>query len=144
LLSSLYTSSFQRSRPLLSLHSFPTRRSSDLIYDWYRLGINGTSGPYRLSYSSFAAGVPNRIRFADVGQAGDFLSGWGSSANTDQHYSGYAQDRWAVNNRLTISAGVRIDYQDVGITDTTKKPVITDVTTSLQAGDGGRIFRVST
>src|SRR5207248_8585096 len=84
LLSSLYTSSFQRSRPLLSLHSFPTRRSSDLIYDWYRLGINGTSGPYRLSYSSFAAGVPNRIRFTDVGQAGDFLSGWGSSANTDR------------------------------------------------------------
>jgi Carboxypeptidase regulatory-like domain/TonB dependent receptor len=114
------------------------------IKDWYRLGINGTSGPYRLSYSSFAAGTPNRIRFADVGSPSDFLKGWGSSANVDQHYSGYAQDRWSPNNRFTVTAGVRFDHQDVGITDTTKTPLINSVTTALQAGDGGRIFPAST
>ena len=114
------------------------------IHDWYRLGINGTSGPYRLSYATFAAGTPSRIRFADVGAPSDFLGAWSSSANVDQHYSGYAQDRWSVNNRVTVTAGVRLDYQDVGYTDTTKKPVITDVTGPTQAGDGGRIFPVST
>jgi hypothetical protein len=115
------------------------------IQDWYRLGINGTSGPYRLSYSSFAPGVaPSRIRFADVGAPGDFLGAWSTSANIDQHYSGYVQDRWAPNNRLTITAGVRFDYQDLRYTDSVRKPVITDVTGPLQAGDGGRIFATST
>jgi carboxypeptidase family protein len=114
------------------------------LYDYYRFGINGTSGPYRLSYSTFASGVASRIRFADIGAAGDFGSGWSVSPNVDQHYSGYAQDRWALNNRLTITGGVRIDYQDLRYGDSTRKPLISDVTGPLQAGDGGRIFPAST
>src|SRR5262249_30777309 len=82
------------------------------LYDWYRFGINGTSGPYRLSWSSFSAAAPGRIRFADVGNKGDFLSGWSTSANVDQHYSGYVQDRWTPNNRLTITAVKVCDYPE--------------------------------
>src|SRR5207245_4184547 len=82
------------------------------LYDFYRLGINGTSGPYRLSWASFSAAAPSRIRFADVGAPSDYGSGWSVSANIDQHYSGYAQDRWTPNNRLTITAGARHGHQD--------------------------------
>ncbi len=70
-------------------------------------------------------------------------------ANIDQHYAGYMQDRWAPNNRLSISLGVRFDYQRVGYTDGCASREITDSTLGVQsvvcAGqaalcDGGAIF----
>ena len=112
------------------------------IHDSYHFGINGQSGPYRLSYPSKGA-APDRIRFIDTGLPGDYNSGWTAGANLDQHYSVYAQDRWAFNNRLSLTAGFRYDYQDVGYEDGIRKPEISDVTTALQAGDGGRIFAPS-
>jgi len=113
------------------------------IYDSYHFGINGQSGPYRLSYATPQSPLPDRIRFIDTGLPSDYNSGWTAGANLDQHYAGYLQDRWAPNNRLTITAGVRFDYQDVGYKDGTRKPEICDATTALQAGDGGRIFPCS-
>jgi hypothetical protein len=119
------------------------------LYDNYRIGINGQSGPYRLSYATPTSASPDRIRFVDTGAPGDYLSGWTPSANTDQHYAGYLQDRWAPTNRLSISLGVRIDYQAVGYTEGNRKPEITDSTASVQsvvcAGqaalcDGGALF----
>jgi hypothetical protein len=53
------------------------------------------------------------------------------------------QDRWSPNNRLTVTAGVRFDYQDVGYKDGIRKPEICDATTATQVGDGGRIFPCS-
>jgi hypothetical protein len=74
---------------------------------------------------------------------GDYNNSWTAAPTLDQHYAGYVQDRWAPNNRLTITAGARIDYQDLGYGDATRKPEICDATTSLQTGDGGRIFPCS-
>jgi hypothetical protein len=115
------------------------------IYDSYHFGINGQSGPYRLSYpgTSLAPGTADRIRFVDTGLPSDYASGWDAGANIDQHYSGYVQDRWAPNNRLSITAGFRVDYQDVGYKDGVRKPEICGPTTALQAGDGGQIFPCS-
>jgi hypothetical protein len=106
-------------------------------HDFYRLGHNGNSGPIR--YSINAAGVTDRIRFADVGAASDYGTGWVTSANVDQKFAGYLQDRWAPNNRLTVTAGLRIDYQNAYYGDGHRKPLITDI-----APDGGRIFPVDT
>jgi hypothetical protein len=103
------------------------------IRDWYRLGINGQSGPYRLSYATPTSATADRIRFVDTGAPGDFGSGWVTSGNVDQHYAGYLQDRWSPNNRLSITAGVRFDYQDVKYTDGLRKPLITDSTAAVQA-----------
>ena len=116
------------------------------IYDSYHIGINGQSGPYRLYYNgtSTVPGTYNRIRFVDTGIPSDYNNGWTAGANTDQHYAGYIQDRWSPNNRLTVTAGFRVDYQDVGYKDGVRKPEICDATTALQAGDGGRIFPCST
>jgi Carboxypeptidase regulatory-like domain/TonB dependent receptor len=113
------------------------------IYDSYHFGINGQSGPYRLSYATPTSPTADRIRFIDTGLPGDYNSGWTAGANIDQHYSVYAQDRWAFNNRLSLTAGFRYDYQDVGYQDGIRKPEICDATTALQAGDGGRIFPCS-
>jgi len=113
------------------------------IHDSYHFGINGQSGPYRLSYATPTSPTADRIRFIDTGLPGDYNSGWTAGANIDQHYSVYAQDRWAFNNRLSLTAGFRYDYQDVGYQDGIRKPEICDATTALQAGDGGRIFPCS-
>ena len=78
--------------------------------------------------------APDRIRFADTGANSDFESTWRSSPNTDLHYAFYGQDRWTAN-RLSITAGVRIDYQKVGYQDSTRVPEITDL-----LPDGTRIF----
>ena len=114
------------------------------IYDSYHFGINGQSGPYRLSYATPNSSSPDRIRFVDVGAPGDYGNAWNASPTLDQHYAGYAQDRWAPNNRVTITAGVRFDYQNVGYGDGQRKPSICDTTTALQAGDGGAIFPCNT
>ncbi len=110
------------------------------VYDWYRLGINGTSGPVR--YSINPAGVIDRARFVDTGVAGDFEKGWNASPNVDVHYAGFLQDRWTPSNRVSITAGVRIDYQDLKYLDGHRHPQITDVTPFT--ADGGRIFPVDT
>src|SRR5712691_9696773 len=114
------------------------------LYDSYQYGHNGTSGAIRYSYAGAdPSAAPDRIRFIDVGDPGTYGTAWTVGPNIDKHYSGYVQDRWAPDKRLTITLGVRIDYQSLGYGDATRKPAITDVTGPLQAGDGGRIFPVS-
>lgn len=103
------------------------------IYDWYRFGINGSNGPIRYSYPR-AGAAPDRIRFADTGSNSDFETTWRSSPNTDLHYAFYAQDRWTAD-RLSVTAGVRVDYQKVGYQDSTRTPEIFD-----QLPNGTRIF----
>ena len=106
-------------------------------HDYYQLGTNGQSGTYRLSYN--AANVADRIRFVDVGAASDYGVGWTVAPNVDQKFAYYAQDRWAPNSRLNITAGLRIDHQNAQYGDSIRKPLVTDVT-----ADGTRIFPTST
>jgi hypothetical protein len=110
----------------------------ETIHDWYRLGINGQSGPYRVYVN--AAGQIYRLRFADVGAPGDYASGWTTSANIDQHYSAYLQDRWSPNNRLTVTAGARIDHQDLQYSSSNRKPLISDISPA----DGTQVCPAST
>jgi hypothetical protein len=110
------------------------------ILDSYRYGHNGTSGQIRYSYACADTSCgTDRIRFVDTGASGDYGNGWTVGPNTDLHYAGYIQDRWAPNNKLTLTIGVRLDYQKVGYGDAVRKPLITDV-----APDGERIFPAGT
>ena len=102
-------------------------------HDYYQLGINGQSGPYRLSLN--AAGVPTVIRFVDTGDPAQYGTGWTVAPNVDQKFAYYAQDRWAPNGRLTVTAGLRIDHQNAEYGDSVRKPTISDL-----LPDGTRIF----
>lgn len=97
------------------------------LRDSYRYGHNGQSGPIRYSYAgSNASRPPDRIIFVDTGVASAYGSSWTVGPNLDLHYAGYAQDRWSPNNRLTLTLGVRLDYQRVGYGDATRVPQIHD------------------
>ena len=93
------------------------------IYDWYRYGANGTAG--RIQYRTQNS-IPMRLRFVDVGSPDGYGTTWGPSPNIDQHYTMYAQDRWSPTSRVSITAGVRVDYQSVSFGSSTRRPVITD------------------
>ena len=113
----------------------------EYLYDSYRYGHNGRSGPIRYSYpcASPTACAPDRIRFIDTGDPGTYGKDWTVGPTLDTHYAGFIQDRWAPNNRLSITLGLRFDYQRLGYGDAIRKPLITDT-----APDGVRIFPAST
>jgi carboxypeptidase family protein len=122
-----------RSKPQVKAqltHYLPTNRGShDLkfgfeeIYDWYRFGRSGVTGPIQYRTQD---GVPVRVRFVDVGEPDGYGSTWRPSANVDLHYAGYAQDRWSPAGRLTVMAGVRVDYQDASYGPSDRRPLVTD------------------
>jgi hypothetical protein len=112
----------------------------EVFDDSYRYGHNGRSGPIRYSYAgSDTSGVADRIRFIDTGDPATYGTDWTVGPTTDLHFAYYAQDRWAPNNRLTFTLGLRLDSQKVGYGDATRQPLITDV-----LADGSRIFATST
>jgi len=95
----------------------------EAIDDWHRYGVSGAGGP--IQYRT-QGGVPIRIRFRDVGAPGDYGKTWGPSPNTDLHHTVYAQDRWSPGNRLSVTAGVRVDYQEVGYGSGVRRPLISE------------------
>ncbi|HTM34919.1 MAG TPA: carboxypeptidase regulatory-like domain-containing protein [Vicinamibacterales bacterium] len=112
----------------------------EVFEDNYRYGHNGRSGQIRYSYAGVdASQSPDRIRFVDTGDPAGYGTDWTVGPTLDRHYSGYAQDRWSPNERLTFTLGVRLDKQRVGYGDAVRKPLITDV-----LADGSRIFPTET
>jgi hypothetical protein len=93
------------------------------IYDWYRFGASGVGGP--IQYRTIG-GVPVQVRFLDVGAPAGYGTTWGPSPNVDRHHSAYAQDRWSPTSRLSITAGVRVDDQNVSYGSSTRQPLVTD------------------
>src|SRR4029079_2490954 len=83
----------------------------------------------------------DQIQFVDVGNQSSLGSGWKGGDNRHQRYSGYAQDRWSPNNRTTITAGLRWDYQRPFYEEGVRDPLITDVlTASSGSPPGAQIF----
>ena len=93
------------------------------IYDWHGAGANGVGGPIQYRTRD---GAPIFVRFSDVGAPDGYGTTWGPSPNIDLHHTAYAQDRWSPINRVSITGGVRLDYQSVGYGSSTRRPVIGD------------------
>ena len=56
-------------------------------------------------------GQTNQVRLTDVGTPETFGDTWLPSTDGNRRLAAYAQDRWAVTDRLTVTAGVRYDRQ---------------------------------
>jgi len=96
----------------------------EYVLDISKYTIDGRSGP--IQYRDLNAGT-NEIQFVDVGKNSDLGSSWTGGNNRNQRYAGYAQDRWNMNSRTTLTLGVRWDYQRPYYMEGTRDPIIKDV-----------------
>jgi hypothetical protein len=85
---------------------------------------NGTSGPLLYFDSN---GAPSQVRVTDYGDPNTFGSAWTQASDYDRHYSGYAQDRFSVSDRVTITYGARYDHQRPYYSSAVRQPVITSI-----------------
>ena len=85
---------------------------------------NGTSGP--LLYFD-ANGSPSQVRVTDYGDAATFGSAWTQASDYDRHYSAYAQDRFSISDRVTLTYGARYDHQRPYYSSAVRQPLITSV-----------------
>ena len=114
----------------------------EYVLDIAKYAIDGRSGP--LQYRDLN-GLSNEIRFVDVGENAALGSGWQGSNDRNQRYAGYAQDRWNPTNRVTITGGIRWDYQRPYYMDGKRDPIIKDVLTASSGTLAGQqIFSAQT
>jgi hypothetical protein len=94
------------------------------VLDISKYTIDGRSGPVQYRPQN---GATNEIQFVDVGKNSDLNNTWSGGNNRDQRFAGYAQDRWNLNGRTTITAGLRWDYQRPYYLAGKRDPIIQDI-----------------
>lgn len=99
----------------------------EYVLDISKYAIDGRSGP--IQYRDLN-GASNEIRFVDAGENSTLGSSWKGANDRNQRYAGYAQDRWNPTNRVTITGGVRWDYQRPYYQDGQRDPILKDVLTA--------------
>ena len=96
----------------------------EILDDQSKFGNNGSSG--QILYLDLNGAI-NNIRLTDLGNFADFGTGWTSADDRNRRVAFYLQDRWSVNNRLTITAGVRYDRQRPHYEDSIRTPVLSAI-----------------
>ena len=114
----------------------------EYIIDISKYTVDGRSGP--IQYQDLN-GATDQIQFVDVGANADLGKSWSGGNNRNARYAGYAQDRWNLNNRTTITAGLRWDYQRPYYLAGQRDPIIKDVLTASSGPLAGQpIFKAQT
>ncbi|MGE3885494.1 MAG: carboxypeptidase regulatory-like domain-containing protein [Vicinamibacterales bacterium] len=85
---------------------------------------NGSSGP--LLYRDLNGAV-DLVRLTDLGTFESFGTGWTGADDRNQRYSLFAQDKWSVNDRVTVTLGVRYDRQRPHYQDSIRTPVLGEI-----------------
>jgi carboxypeptidase family protein/TonB-dependent receptor-like protein len=85
---------------------------------------NGASGPILYLDQN---GATNTVRITDFGDPSAFGSGWTQGADYDRRYAGYFQDRFSSAKRITLTLGLRYDYQRPYYGASIRNPLITSV-----------------
>jgi len=85
---------------------------------------NGASGPILYVDQN---GAPNTVRITDFGDPGAFGKGWTQSADYNRRFAGYVQDRFASTKGVTLTLGLRYDYQRPYYANSARNPLITTV-----------------
>ena len=85
---------------------------------------NGTSGPVLYFDSN---GAPSQVRITDYGDPATFGTAWTQASDYDRHYSAYAQDRFALSDRVTLTYGFRYDHQRPYYSSANRLPTITSI-----------------
>lgn len=96
----------------------------EYIFNHYRQGINGQSGPIRYLDRNSAI---DQIQLVDVGAFDKFAGTWQPGYDDNTMFSLFIQDRWSPASRLTITGGLRYGYQRPHYETGTRDPVLSDV-----------------
>jgi hypothetical protein len=97
---------------------------AEWLDDGGRSGATGTSGPLLYLDNN---GATSQIRLTDLGNPDTFGDTWLPSRDGNKRVAFYIQDRWAVNDRLTATAGVRYDRQSPYYEESRRDPILRDV-----------------
>ena len=96
----------------------------EYVLDIAKYTIDGRSG--FIQYRDLN-GNTDQIRFIDTGNNSDLGKTWRGSNDRDLRHAAYIQDRWNPNNRTTITAGLRWDFQRPYYLEGKRDPVIKDI-----------------
>lgn len=83
---------------------------------------NGTAGPI---WYRDRAGVVDEIRLVDYGDPATADRTWTGAENRNRRVALFAQDRWSITNRITLTVGVRYDRQRPYYLESRREPVLT-------------------
>jgi hypothetical protein len=92
--------------------NFNTGASGDILYE----DLNGAT---------------NQIKLFDFGDPATLGTEWTGADNRNRRAALFAQDRWALGARVTVTAGIRYDRQRPYYLDGIRKPVLSDIFPAL-------------
>lgn len=110
--------------PTLHAGSHDLKGGFEWLDDGGSSGATGKSGPIQYLDSN---GQTNQVRLYDVGTPETFGDTWLPSSDGNRRLAAYLQDRWAIGNRVTLTAGIRFDRQTPYYDDSRRDPVLADV-----------------
>jgi hypothetical protein len=94
------------------------------INDMSNYASIGTSGPILYLDSNSAV---DEIRLTDLGDPAKLGDTWTIPGDDNMRFALYGQDRWTVNSRITVTAGLRFDRQAPYYTEGKRDPLLTEV-----------------
>ena len=84
----------------------------------------GESGPV---YYQDAGGKPDQVQLFNFGNTATLGTEWTGADNRNRRQAVFAQDRWSVTNRVTLTLGVRYDRQRPYYKASTLAPTLRDI-----------------
>jgi hypothetical protein len=125
---------FDRNKPQVTVattYLLPNRAGSHDLkfgFEWLddqsKFGNNGNSGPI---FYRDRNGATAEIELFDYNSFATFGTGWTGADDRNKRFAMFAQDRWAVTDRLTVTLGVRFDRQQPYYAASIRDPVLTEI-----------------
>jgi hypothetical protein len=125
---------FDRNKPQVNLtmsYFLPEKAGShdfklgiEWLDDQSKFGDNSASGPLRYLDLN---GAVDRIFLTDLGDNGTFGSDWTGADDRNKRLALFFQDRWALNSKVSLTLGVRMDRQQPYYVDSVRNPILTEI-----------------
>jgi hypothetical protein len=125
---------FDRNKPQVTLTStyyLPDKAGShdfkfgfEWLDDQSKFANNGSSGS--IFYRDLNGAV-DLVRLTDLGTFGDFGTGWTGADDRNKRTAIFFQDRWSLNDKFSLTLGIRYDRQAPYYKDSIRNPVLSEV-----------------
>jgi hypothetical protein len=89
--------------------------------------LTENTGESGVVYYQDLNGQPNQVQLFNFGTLSTLGTGWTGADNRNRREALFLQDRWNVNARTTITAGVRYDRQRPYYEASTNTPILSDI-----------------